>query len=111
MLTGPLVTAIGFVPIGFAVSAVGEYAGGIFWVVAIALLASWVVAVLFTPLFGVLLLPDFARAGGAHKAEQAVYDTRLYGLLRRVVRFCVRRRMSVTVATLGLFAGAVIAFG
>ncbi|SEC01973.1 Multidrug efflux pump subunit AcrB [Rhizobiales bacterium GAS191] len=111
MLTGTLVTAIGFVPIGFAVSAVGEYAGGIFWVVAIALLASWVVAVLFTPLFGVMLLPDHKKAGHAHANPDAVYDTRFYNLLRRVVRFCVRRRVTVTAATLGLFVGAVIAFG
>src|SRR6266568_1562224 len=49
MLTGTLVTAAGFLPIGFANSAVGEYAGGIFWIVAIALVASWFVAVIFTP--------------------------------------------------------------
>ena len=106
MLTGTLVTAIGFVPIGFAVSAVGEYAGGIFWVVAIALLASWVVAVLFTPLFGVMLLPDRKNPGRAHADPEAIYDTRPYNLLRRLVRFCVRRRGTVTLATLGLFASA-----
>jgi multidrug efflux pump len=111
MLTGTLVTAIGFVPIGFAVSAVGEYAGGIFWVVAIALLASWVVAVLFTPLFGVLLLPERKNLGGAHPDPEAIYDTRAYNLLRRVIAFCVRRRGTVTLATLGIFAAAVAAFG
>ena len=63
MLTGTLVTAAGFLPIGFANSSVGEYAGGIFWVVAIALVASWFVAVIFTPYLGVKLLPkDLARA-------------------------------------------------
>ena len=61
MLTGTLVTAIGFLPIGFANSAVGEYTGGIFWVVGIALLASWLTAVLFTPYLGTKLLPDYAR--------------------------------------------------
>src|SRR5215207_67736 len=55
MLTGTLVTAAGFLPIGFANSSVGEYAGGIFWVVAIALVASWFVAVIFTPYLGVKL--------------------------------------------------------
>lgn len=109
MLTGTLVTAIGFVPIGFAVSAVGEYAGGIFWVVAIALVASWLVAVLFTPLFGVLLLPNFKTH--AHDDPNAIYSTRLYNMLRAVVRFCVRRRLTVTMATLAVFAGAVVAFG
>ncbi|MBS4002447.1 MAG: efflux RND transporter permease subunit, partial [Afipia sp.] len=59
MLTGTLVTAVGFLPIGFANSSVGEYAGGIFWVVAIALIASWFVAVIFTPYIGVKLLPNF----------------------------------------------------
>jgi len=116
MLTGTLVTAIGFVPIGFAVSAVGEYAGGIFCVVAIALLASWVVAVLFTPLFGVLLLPDRKKLASAHVGAEkvdpeAIYRTRSYNLLRRIVGFCVRRRGTVALATLSIFAVAVVAFG
>ena len=58
MLTGTLVTAAGFLPIGFANSAVGEYAGGIFWIVGISLVASWFVAVIFTPYIGVKLLPN-----------------------------------------------------
>ena len=62
MLTGTLVTAAGFLPIGFANSAVGEYAGGIFWIVAIALVASWFVAVIFTPYIGVKLLPNIKLA-------------------------------------------------
>src|SRR5437016_7230566 len=67
MLTGTLVTAAGFLPIGFANSAVGEYAGGIFWVVSIALIASWFVAVIFTPYLGVKLLPNFkVKAGIKH---------------------------------------------
>jgi multidrug efflux pump subunit AcrB len=65
MLTGTLVTAAGFLPVGFANSAVGEYAGGIFWVVAIALVASWFVAVIFTPYLGVMLLP---KSLGKHAA-------------------------------------------
>jgi multidrug efflux pump subunit AcrB len=63
MLSGTLVTAAGFMPVGLAQSTTGEYAGGIFWVVGIALLASWVVAVVFTPYLGVLLLPT-PKAGG-----------------------------------------------
>src|SRR5262245_12603220 len=58
MLTGTVVTAAGFLPVGFAKSSAGEYAGGIFWVVGLALLASWLVAVLFTPYLGLKLLPD-----------------------------------------------------
>src|SRR5262249_15406353 len=109
MLTGTLVTAIGFVPIGFAVSAVGGYAGGLFWVVALALIASWLVAVLFTPLFGVLLLPTFKKH--AHSDPEAIYHTRFYTMLRAVVRFCVRWRITVTMATLGIFAVSIVAFG
>ena len=63
MLTGTLVTAAGFLPVGFAKSSAGEYAGGIFWVVGLALIASWFVAVVFTPYLGLKLLPDFAKHG------------------------------------------------
>ena len=63
MLTGTLVTAAGFLPVGFAKSSAGEYAGGIFWVVGLALIASWFVAVVFTPYLGLKLLPDFAKRG------------------------------------------------
>ncbi len=58
MLSGTLITAAGFLPVGIAKSAAGEYAGGIFWVVGISLIASWFVAVLFIPYLGVLLLPS-----------------------------------------------------
>src|SRR4029079_1142444 len=79
MLTGTLVTAAGFLPIGFANSSVGEYAGGIFWVVAIALFASWIVAVMFTPYIGVKLLPKFNPIAGAD--PHAIYETRIYRTL------------------------------
>ena len=80
MLTGTLVTAAGFLPIGFANSAVGEYAGGIFWIVAIALVASWFVAVIFTPYIGVKLLPNITVH---HNHDpHAVYETRIYRILR-----------------------------
>jgi multidrug efflux pump len=104
MLTGTLVTAIGFLPIGLANSAVGEYAGGIFWVVGIALVASWFVAVIFTPYLGVKLLPNVARK--THHADpNAVYNGRFYRAFRRVLEFCVRRPLiviAVTVTFLGL---------
>jgi len=110
MLTGTLVTAAGFLPIGFANSSVGEYAGGIFWVVAIALVASWFVAVIFTPYLGVKLLPkDLARAG--HANPHAMYETRTYDALRRVVAFCVRRRGLIVLATVAIFVASVLAFG
>ena len=80
MLTGTLVTAAGFLPIGFANSAVGEYAGGIFWIVAIALVASWFVAVIFTPYIGVKLLPNI-KVHHNHDPH-AIYETRMYRALR-----------------------------
>ncbi|KIZ46930.1 MULTISPECIES: efflux RND transporter permease subunit [Rhodopseudomonas] len=109
MLTGTLVTAAGFLPIGFANSSVGEYAGGIFWVVAIALVASWFVAVIFTPYIGIKLLPDFSKR--PHHDPEAVYETRFYRLFRRVVQACIRWRASVVMATVGAFALAILGFG
>ncbi|MBV8589062.1 MAG: efflux RND transporter permease subunit, partial [Acetobacteraceae bacterium] len=108
MLTGTLVTAAGFLPIGFAHSVVGEYAGGIFWVVGIALIASWLVAVLFTPYIGVRILPDYANR--RHSGHE-VYDTRVYRGFRRVVEFCVRRRITVVLATIAVFAAGIAGFG
>ena len=101
MLTGTLVTAIGFLPIGLANSAVGEYAGGIFWVVGIALVASWFVAVLFTPYLGVKLLPNVAHRP-RHADPNAVYDKPFYRAFRRVLEFCVARPLVVIVVTVTL---------
>jgi multidrug efflux pump subunit AcrB len=101
MLSGTLVTVAGFVPVGFAASTAGEYAGGIFWVVGIALIASWVVAVIFTPYLGVHLLPRPRHAAAGH-----AYDSRTYRTLRALVGWCVRRRGVVIAVTLGvLLAG------
>src|SRR6516164_6919249 len=93
MLTGTLVTAAGFLPIGFANSSVGEYAGGIFWVVAISLVASWLVAVIFTPYIGVKLLPN-VKSIGRHDPH-AIYETGVYRAFRGVIEWCVRRRIAV----------------
>ena len=110
MLTGTLVTAVGFLPIGFANSSVGEYAGGIFWVVAIALVASWFVAVIFTPYIGVKLLPNFNHGKHNHDPH-AIYETRMYRGLRRVIEWCVRRRGTVVLATIGVFVISIVGFG
>jgi len=109
MLTGTLVTAAGFLPIGFANSAVGEYAGGIFWVVAIALVASWFVAVIFTPYIGVKLLPDI-KVHPNHDPH-AIYETRVYRGLRAVIRWCVDHRITTVASTVGIFAVSIAAFG
>src|SRR5262249_47582654 len=107
--TGTLVTAAGFLPIGFANSAVGEYAGGIFWVVAIALVASWFVAVIFTPYIGVKLLPNIVVH---HNHDpHAIYETRVYRALRSVIQWCVTHRLTAVLAPVGVFAASIAAFG
>ncbi len=110
MLTGTLVTAAGFLPVGFSASLTSEYTGSIFWVVSIALLASWIVAVMFTPWLGVKLLPDFPAHVAGHD-EHALYQTPIYRTLRRIITFCVRFKGSVSLATLAIFIGSIIAFG
>ena len=108
MLTGTLVTAAGFLPVGFAKSSSGEYAGGIFWVVAIALVTSWLVAVVFTPYLGLKLLPDFH--GNGHEDPHAIYRTPLYLRLRRLVAWCVAHRKTVVCLTVLLFLASLVGF-
>ncbi|MBL8302681.1 MAG: efflux RND transporter permease subunit, partial [Ideonella sp.] len=105
MLTGTLVTAAGFMPVGFAKSIAGQYAGGIFWVVGVALILSWLVAVVFTPYLGVKLLPKPLgnQAAGQH---HDVYDRPIYHRLRRVVDWAVRRRFVVLGLTVLLLGAA-----
>jgi multidrug efflux pump subunit AcrB len=110
MLTGTLVTAAGFLPVGFAKSSAGEYAGGIFWIVGLALMASWIVAVLFTPYLGLKLLPNLAKLG-SHENPDAIYDTRVYGALRRVIGWCLRWRKTVVALTVLMFVSSVAGFG
>ncbi len=111
MLTGTLITAAGFLPIGLAASGVGEYAGGIFWIVSIALIASWFVAVIFTPYLGVKLLPNFAAHHPLNDNPHAIYETPMYNRLRRIVKWCVDHRIKVVVATVIVFVASVAAFG
>jgi multidrug efflux pump subunit AcrB len=110
MLTGTLVTAAGFLPVGFAKSSAGEYAGGIFWIVGLALIASWLVAVLFTPYLGVKLLPELARRQ-AHEDPDAIYNTRIYRALRRTIEFALRWRRTVAGVTALMFVTAIGGFG
>jgi len=98
MLTGTLLTVIGFLPVGFAESTTSEYAGGIFWVTGSALIVSWIVAVVFTPYLGVRLLPEVAS--GHHGAS--LYDTPLYRRLAASVGWCIDHGRMVLLATLGL---------
>jgi len=110
MLTGTLVTAAGFLPVGFAKSSAGEYAGGIFWVVGLALIASWFVAVLFTPYLGATLLPDLSKRSARHNPE-AIYNTWIYRALRRVIAACLRWRKTVVAVTMLMFGVAIAGFG
>src|SRR5437773_4800400 len=89
MLSGTLVTVAGFLPVGFARSTAGEYAGNIFWVVGFALIVSWIIAVVFTPYLGVKMLPAIKPIeGGTH----AIYGTPNYRRLRRLITFAVRHK-------------------
>lgn len=106
MLFGTLVTVAGFVPIGFAQSGVGEYAGNIFWVLAYALVVSWLVAVTFTPYLGVKLLPEFKPS--AQQVHGAMYQTPVYERLRTVITRCVNQRKTVVWGTVGLLLLSVV---
>ncbi|MFC3285950.1 efflux RND transporter permease subunit [Litchfieldella rifensis] len=108
MLSGTLVTAIGFMPNGFAKSTAGEYAGNMFWIVGIALIASWIVAVVFTPYLGVKLLPDFKKREGGH---EAIYATPNYERFRRLLGSVIRRKWLVAAGVVGAFAVAVLGMG
>ncbi|VXB62094.1 putative efflux transporter causing drug resistance (Acr family) [Pseudomonas sp. 8AS] len=114
MLTGTLITAAGFLPIATAQSGTGEYTRSIFQVVTIALLVSWVAAVVFVPYLGDRLLPDLAKLhakkhGGSASGHDP-YSTTFYQTVREVVEWCVRRRRTVILVTVGLFVASVVLF-
>ena len=105
MLTGTLVTAVGFVPVGFARSGAGEYTNSIFWVVGLSLIISWFVAVLFTPWMGYHLLPT------PKVQHHDPYNGRLYTLFRKMVTWCVTWRKTTIAITALAFVGSIAAFG
>lgn len=109
MLTGTLITAAGFLPVGFANSAVGEYTGSMFWVLLVALISSWFVAVMFTPYLGVRLLPDFGKLHPHHDPDE-IYQTPMYRRLRAVIAYAVDNRLQVIAGTAVVFALAVGGF-
>jgi multidrug efflux pump len=110
MLTGTLITAAGFLPIATAASSTGEYTRSIFQVVTLALLVSWVAAVVFVPFLGDKLLPDFHAKNGNGKHGHDPYATRFYRQVRRWVEWCVRWRKTVILVTLALFLASVVSF-
>jgi multidrug efflux pump len=101
MLTGTLVTVAGFIPVGFAASGAGEYCFTLFAVVAVAFIASWIVAVLFTPLTGVFILPDKLKG---HGDEPSRFARAFRALLDRLLRM----KYAVITATVGLFVVALL---
>jgi multidrug efflux pump len=106
MLTGTLITVAGFLPIGLAKSAAGEYTFSLFSVNALALVISWVVAVVFTPYLGYVLLKVQPHAHGHHE----LFDTPGFRKFRAVVNWCVENRKTTIGATLLVFALGVYGF-
>lgn len=107
MLTGTLITAAGFLPIGMARSTVGEYTFAIFAVTVIALVLSWLVSVYFVPYLGVLLL----KAKPKTADHQEHFDTPFYKVFRRAVNACVQHRWLTIGATLLTFALGIVGMG
>jgi multidrug efflux pump subunit AcrB len=108
MLSGTLVTAIGFMPNGFARSTAGEYTSNMFWVVGTALIASWIVAVVFTPYLGVKMLPDFKKIEGGH---EAIYSTPNYNRFRLLLGRVIHHKWIVTAIVIGAFVVAILGMG
>src|SRR5437868_4265407 len=105
MLAGTIVTILGFLPVGFAQSAPGEYVRNMFWVVCIALLMSWIVAVTFTPYMGVKLLPRIKPLEGGY---EEIYQTPNYERFRSLIRRTVRHKFAVAGAVVFLFLSGVV---
>lgn len=103
MLTGTLITAAGFTPVGFAKSGAGEYTFSIFAVVTIALLVSWVVAVVFTPYLGYKILSAKRLLAKAQRHGEDIYNTAFYRRVRASVEWCLRHRWLVIAATISAF--------
>ncbi|NNP67376.1 efflux RND transporter permease subunit [Acinetobacter sp. Ac_5812] len=131
MLTGTLITAAGFLPIATAQSGTGEYTRSIFQVVTIALMVSWIAAVLFVPYLGEKLLPDFSKQNQqaawylrlwarlrkqpapvveAHGQHHDPYQSKFYQSFGRVVEICISYRKTVIAVTVGIFVLSVAMF-
>lgn len=108
MLTGTLITAAGFVPVGFALSSTSEFTGSIFWVVGISLIVSWFVAVLFTPFLGTILLPK-VQPHHSHSTKNS-YRDKLSQWFSRKIAWCVKKRKWVLLTTVLSFVLALVAF-
>jgi len=109
MLTGTLITAAGFLPIGIAKSVTGEYTFAIFAVTVIALVLSWIVSVYFVPYLGTLLLKVKPHDPDAPPHE--LFDTPFYNGFRRAVNWCVQHRWLTILATVLIFALGIVGMG
>nr|WP_314899676.1 efflux RND transporter permease subunit [uncultured Deefgea sp.] len=105
MLTGTLITAAGFLPVGLAKSNAGEYTFSIFAVVGLALILSWVVAVLFTPYMGYHLLPENLK-----EHEHDAHGGKFYTAFRRWVTWCITWRKTTIALTVAAFVASVVLF-
>ncbi|MEI7455743.1 MAG: efflux RND transporter permease subunit [Nitrosomonadales bacterium] len=111
MLTGTLITAAAFTPVGFSKSAASEYTFSIFAVVTIALIVSWLVAVVFTPYLGYKLLDPAKLIANAQKHGEDIYDTPFYRRFSALLVWCLKNRWKVIGGTLLLFVLSIVAFG
>jgi len=111
MLTGTLITAAGFLPIGLAKSTVGEYTYAIFAVTVIALVLSWFVSVYFVPYLGNLLLKAKPPAADGEPGHHEHFDTPFYRAFRRTVNWCVQHRWITIGATVLTFALGIVGMG
>src|SRR5690606_30732786 len=110
MLAGTLVTAAGFLPIATAASNTGEYTRSLFEVVTIALVLSWIVAVLFVPYLGDKLLPDLAARAQGKGRHADPYQRPFYRRFRRLVEWSLRHRWLVIATTVALFGLSLFGF-
>ncbi|HRM00334.1 MAG TPA: efflux RND transporter permease subunit, partial [Acidovorax sp.] len=116
MLTGTLITAAGFLPIGLAKSMTGEYTFAIFAVTVIALVLSWIVSVYFVPYLGTLLLKPpvhvlHAQQQGTADGDHEVFNSPFYRVFRRLVNWCVQHRWLTIGATILTFALGIVGMG
>ena len=109
MLTGTLITAVGFLPIGIAKSSTGEYTFAIFGVTVLALVLSWIVSVYFVPYLGTLLLKVKPHAAGDQPHE--LFDTPFYNTFRKTVNWCVQYRWATIGMMLMTFALGIVGMG
>lgn len=109
MLTGTLITCAGFIPVGFAQGSASEFCSSIFTVITIALIASWIVAAMVTPLFGYLLIKPPQKE--TTKKEHAAYNSKIYALFRQALSWCLTHQKVVLTTTVIVFIASLSLFG